>query len=96
MGKKQILYHSTKKMTSKMLKIIAPFHCPLFSVKYLRKTIFNKMSTFLQNEQLSNPNQSDFCPSDLCINQLLSITHEFFQSFEATLPREVRSVFSDI
>ena len=54
------------------------------------------MSTFLQNEQLSNPNQSGFCPSDLCINQLLSITHEFFQSFEATLPLEVRSVFSDI
>ena len=50
---------------------------PILS-KVFEKVIFNRMYTFLQNEQLLNPNQSGFCPSDSCINQLLSITHEIF------------------
>ena len=58
--------------------------------------IFNKMYAFLQNEQLLNPNQFGFRPSDSCINQLLSITHEIFRSFDTTPPLEVRSVFLDI
>ena len=68
---------------------------PIFS-KILEKTIFNQMYTFLQNEQLLNPNQSGFRPSDSCINQLLSITHEIFQSFDSTVPLEVRLFFLDI
>ena len=55
-----------KKMTSKILKFVAQFYCPLFSVKYFLKEIFSKMYTFLQNEQLLNSNQSG--PSDSCIN----------------------------
>ena len=51
------------------------------------------MYVFFQNEQLLNPNQSGFLPSDSCINQLLSITYDIFQSFDATPPLEVRSVF---
>ena len=51
------------------------------------------MYTFPQNKQLLNPNQSGFCPSDSCINQLLSITHEVFPWFDATQPLKVRSVF---
>ena len=39
-------------------------------------------------------NQSAFKPSDSCINQLLSITHEIYISFDDGL--EVRSVFLDI
>ena len=53
------------------------------------------MFIFFQNEHLLNPNQSGFRPSNSCINQLLSITHEVFQSFHATPPLEVRSVFLD-
>ena len=33
-------------------------------------------------------------PRDLCINQLISITHEIYQSFDEGL--EVRGVFLDI
>ena len=51
------------------------------------------MYTFFQNEQPLNPNQSGLHPSDSCIDQLLSITHEIFQSFDATPPVDVRSVF---
>ena len=40
---------------------------PIFS-KVFEKMIFNKIYTFLQNEQLLNPNQSGFRPSDSCIN----------------------------
>ena len=39
-------------------------------------------------------NQSDFRPGNSCINQLLSITHETYQSFDDNL--EVRAVFLDI
>ena len=47
-------------------------------------------------EKLLNPNQSSFCPSGSCINQLLAITHETFEAFDCTPPLEVRSVFLDI
>ena len=43
---------------------------------------------------LISPNQSGFQPGDSCINQLLSITHEIYNSFDEGL--EVRSVFLDI
>ena len=50
-------------------------------------------SSFLANNLLA-PNQSGFKPGDSCINQLLSITHEIYSSFDDGL--EVRSVFLDI
>ena len=39
-------------------------------------------------------NQSGLRPGYSCINQLLSITHEIYQSFDDSL--EVRAVFLDI
>ena len=48
---------------------------------------------FLDNN-LITPKQSGFRPADSCINQLLSITHDIFTSFENGL--EVRGVFLDI
>ena len=50
-------------------------------------------SFFLTNNLLA-PNQSDFKPGDSCINQLLSITHEIYSSFDDRF--EVRSIFLDI
>ena len=50
-------------------------------------------SFFLANNLLA-PNQSGFKPGDSCINQLLSITHEIYSSFDDGF--EVRSVFLDI
>ena len=47
-------------------------------------------------ENLLNPNQSGFRPSDSCINQLLAITHEIFKAFDCNPPLEIRSVFLDI
>ena len=47
-------------------------------------------------EELLNPNQSGFGPSDSCVNQLLAITHEIFKAFDCNPPLEVRSVFLNI
>ena len=52
------------------------------------------MFNFLLENNLVSPNQSGFKPGDSCINQLLSITQEIFQSFYEGF--EVRSVFLDI
>lgn len=52
------------------------------------------MISFLPGNNLASPNQSGFQPEDSCINQLLSIIQEIFQSFYEGF--EVRSVFQDI
>ena len=48
---------------------------------------------FIQND-LITPNQSGFKTGDSCINQLISITHEIYKSFDDGY--EVRGVFLDI
>ena len=45
---------------------------------------------FLQNNLISDT-QSGFKPGDSCVNQLLSLAHEIYQSFDDNL--EVRAVF---
>ena len=48
---------------------------------------------FIENDLISQ-HQSGFKPEDSCINHLLSITHEIYQSFDEGF--DVRSVFLDI
>ena len=48
---------------------------------------------FIENDLISQ-HQSGFKPGDSCISQLLSITHEIYQSFDEGF--DVRSVFLDI
>ena len=62
--------------------------------KILEKLMFNEMFNFFIENKLISSNQSGFKPGDSCINQLLSITHETYESFDEGL--EVRSVFLDI
>ena len=68
---------------------------PIFG-KIFKKIIFNRIYDFLLKEELLNPNQSGFCPSNSCINQLLAITHQIFEAFDCNPPLEIRSVFLDI
>ena len=49
------------------------------------------MFEFFTENNLISDNQSSFKRSDSCINQLPSITHEIYQSFDDSL--EVRAVF---
>ena len=48
---------------------------------------------FIENDLISQ-HQSGFKPGVSCINQLLSITHEIYQSFDEGF--DVRSAFLDI
>ena len=64
--------------------------------KLFEKIIFNRIYNFLLQEELINPNQSGFRPSDSCVYQLIAITHEIFEAFDCNPSLEVRSVFLDI
>ena len=56
--------------------------------------MFNEMfKVFMENELISS-NQSGFKSVDFCVNQLVSITHEIYKSFDEG--HEVRSVSPDI
>ena len=52
------------------------------------------MFGFFLDKGLISANQSGFKPEDSCINQLLSITHNIYKSFDDGY--EVRGVFLDI
>ena len=52
------------------------------------------MFSFLIENVLISQNQSGFKPGDSCINQLLSINHEIYKSFDDGW--EVRGVFLDL
>ena len=56
--------------------------------------MFNKMFGFFIENDLISQHQSGFKPRNSCINQLLSITHEIYQSFDEGFA--VRSAFLDI
>ena len=52
------------------------------------------MFGFFLDKGLISANQSGFKPGDSCINQLLSITHNIYKSFDDGY--EVRGAFLDI
>ena len=56
--------------------------------------IYNSLFEYFIENDLISPNQSGFKPADSCTNQLISITHEIYQSFDDGF--EVRGVFLDI
>ena len=56
--------------------------------------MFNEMFNFFIENKFISSNQSGFKPGDSCMNQLLSITHEIFESFDVGF--EVRSIFLNI
>ena len=62
--------------------------------KIFERLLYDRMFEFFIAHNLISKNQSDFRPGDSCINQLLSIIHEIYQSFDDNL--EVRAVFLDI
>ena len=60
------------------------------------KIIFNSLFVYLNNNNLLNSNQSGFRPSDSCVIQLISITHDIYKAFDANPSLEVRGVFLDL
>ena len=62
--------------------------------KIFGRLIYNSLFEFFIANELISSNQSGFKPGDSCINQLLSITHEIYKSFDDGY--DVRGVFLDI
>ena len=56
--------------------------------------MYNRLYEYFTQNELVSSSRSGSKPSDLCINQLLSITHDIYQSFDNGF--EVRGVFLGI
>ena len=68
---------------------------PVFG-KIFEKLISNEIYSVLDREKLLNTNQSGFRSFDSCANQLLTITHKIFSSFDCNPSLEVCSIFLGI
>ena len=61
--------------------------------KLFEKDIYNAIYNYYESNNILNVNQSGFRSGDSCINQLIDITHNVFQSFDSNPSLEVRGVF---
>ena len=64
--------------------------------KIYEKVIYNTLYNYFEANNILNENQSGFRAKDSCVNQLTSITHNIYQSFDSSPSLEVRGVFLDI
>ena len=94
--KKGNIFPCYKKSHKQNLKNYRPVSLFPICGKFFERFIFNEMFSFFffVANNLLTLYQSGFKPGDSCINQLLSITHEIYSSFDDGF--EVRSVFLDI
>ena len=83
-----------KKINKQLIENYRPILLQPVCGKILEQIIYNKMFEFFSENELISHNQSGFRPGDPCINQLLCITHDIYQSLEDSL--ETRGVFLDI
>ena len=90
-GKKANVVAVHKKGDKQILK---PISLLPIAGKIFERLLYDRMFEFFIANNLISKNQSGFRPGDSCINQLLSITHEIYQSFDDNL--EVRAIFLDI
>ena len=93
-GKKANVVPVHKKGDKQMLKNYRPISLLPIAGKIFERLLYDRMFEFFIANNLISKNQSGFRPGHSCINQLLSITHEIYQSFDDNL--EVRAVFLDI
>ena len=83
-----------KKNDKQSIKNYRPVSLLPICGKIFERLLYNKMFSFFIENGLISQNQSGFKPGDSCINQLLSITHEIYKSFDDGW--KVRSAFLDI
>ena len=83
-----------KKVDKQILKNHRPISLLPICGKIFERLIFDELFNCLLENNFFLSNQSGFKPGDSSINQILSITHEIYNSFDEGL--ELRSVFLDI
>ena len=82
------------KSDKQILKNYRPVSLLSICGKVFERLINNSLFEYFIENNLISPNQSGFKPGDSCTNQLISIMHEIYQSFDDGF--EVRGVFLDI
>ena len=80
-----------KKCNKQILKNYRPTSLLPIAGKIFERLLYDRMFEFFIENNLISKSHSGFRPGDSCINQVLSITHEIYQSFDDSL--EVRAVF---
>ena len=83
-----------KKTKKQEVKNYLPISLQPVSRKIFERLLYDSMFKFFTGNGLISQNQLGFKPGDSCTNQLLSITHEIYKSFDDD--HEVRSVFLDM
>ena len=78
----------------KILKNYRPISFVPIDDKILERLFYDRIFEFFIEKYFISKNQSAFKPGDSCINQLLYITHEIYQSCDDSL--DVRAVCLDI
>ena len=82
-----------KKSDKQIIKNYRPVSLLPICGKVFERFIYNSLFEYFIENDLIFPNQSGFRPGDPCTNQLVSITHEIYQSFDDGF--KVRGVFLD-
>ena len=82
-----------KKGDKQVLRNYRPVSLLPICGKIFERLIYNNLYEFFIKNDLISSNQSGFKQDGSCIYQLLSITHEIYQSFDSGF--EVRGIFLD-
>ena len=85
-----------KKYEKNLVKNYRPISLLPVCSKIFERLIFNSIYNYITINKLLSPLQSGFKPGDSCTNQLLSITHTIYSSFDHYNSLEVRGVFLDM
>ena len=83
-----------KKGDKQCLKNYRPISLLPICRKFFERLFYNDIFTIFTDNNLIYSNQSGFRSGDSCVDQLIAITHEMYQSFDDGL--EVRGVSLDI
>ena len=83
-----------KKGDKQVLRNYRPVSLLPICGKIFERLMYNNLYEFFIKNDLISSNQSGFNQDGSCIYQLLSITHEIYQSFDNGF--EVRGIFLDI
>ena len=75
-----VLVH--KKSDKQILKNYRPVSLLPICGKVFQRLIYNSLFEYFIENDLISANQSGFKPGDSCTNQLISIRHEIYQSFD--------------
>ena len=85
-----------KKGDKQLLQNYCPVSLLPVCSKIFERIAFNPMLEFLEENNLLCSHQSEFCSSDSCQSQLISIVHDIYASFDQSPTLEVKANFLDI